>query len=145
MDPISPSIDFAILADAAQAVGGKLHVLGGGWDTLRVQQVPVQHHTLSLGMRVRIPWGSAGQEMELAVEFQDEDGHAVFERGPIRHQFKVRRPKGVAEGADIGMVRALTFNNLRIPDFGGYSFVISVDGEELDRVRFRVIPAVTPS
>ncbi len=145
MDFTRPSIDFAVLADAAQAVGGKLHLLGGGWDTLRVQRVPVQHHTLSIGMRVRIPWTFAGEELELAVEFQDEDGHAVFERGPVRHKFKVNRPPGIPEGADIGMVRALTFNNLRIPDYGGYSFVISIDGEELDRARFRVVPAVTPA
>ena len=43
-----PSVDFAILADAAQAIAGKLFLLGGGWDTLRVGGFPARHHTCLL-------------------------------------------------------------------------------------------------
>ena len=52
----APEIDFAILADGVHASAGKIYVLGGGWDTIFVQQFPARHHTLGLGLRIRVPY-----------------------------------------------------------------------------------------
>lgn len=140
-DPaLAPTVDFGLIADAVQASGGKLFVLGGGWDTLTVRAFPARHHTLALGLRIVVPWTYDGRTVRLEIDLQDEDGHSIFSSGPVRHQFKVRRPQTVADGESIGMVQAYTFNNVPFRAPGGYSFVVSLDDVERKRIRFRVRP-----
>ncbi|MFW2340163.1 MAG: DUF6941 family protein [Acidimicrobiia bacterium] len=140
-----PSVDFAILADAAQAIAGKLFLLGGGWDTLRVGGFPARHHTMAIGLRVRIPWTWTGRPMTLAIDLQDEDGGSLFSSGPLRHGFEVGRPPGAPEGSDIGLVRAFTFNHVPFPKAGGYAFAISLNDAEVDRLRFNVFQHNRPT
>ncbi len=135
-DALEPSVEFAILADAVQAAAGKLYVLGGGWDTLFVAGFPARHHSLGIAVRVRVPWTWADRTISMTVDLQDEDGTSLFERGPLTHVFSVRRPPGLPDGSDIGLVRAFTFNNLPLPHAGGYSFRIGIEGVERDRLRF---------
>ena len=33
-------IDYALLAEHAEVTGGKLYLMGGGWDTMNVPEVP---------------------------------------------------------------------------------------------------------
>ena len=35
-------IDYAIIADYAEVVGSKLYLMGGGWDTSTMPEVPFQ-------------------------------------------------------------------------------------------------------
>jgi hypothetical protein len=123
-----PSVDFAILADAAQALAGKLFLLGGGWDTLRVGGFPARH-----------------RPMTLSIDLQDEDGGSLFSSGPLRHGFEVGRPTGAPEGSDIGLVRAFTFNHVPFPRAGGYAFSISLNDLEVDRLRFNVFQHTRPA
>lgn len=138
MDPTRVGVDFAVLADAAHAMAGKLYVLGGGWDVLRVARFPAVHHTMAIGMRISVPWTETDREIEMAVMLVDEDGTELFERGPVRHTFRVRRPPTLPEGSAIGVVRALTLNMVRFPREGSYSFQLTVDGEDVSRIPFRV-------
>src|SRR5660397_182444 len=39
-DPDKITLDYLLVADGAQVVGGKLYLLGGGWDRLTVPQLP---------------------------------------------------------------------------------------------------------
>lgn len=133
---LEPSVDFALLADALHASGGKLYVLGGGWDTLWVRSFPARHHTLAIGARIRVPWTLADRPMQLTIDLVDEDGHQVF--NTLRHEFKVSRPRGLPDGSDIGVVRAFTFNNVPFEKAGGYGFLLAIDGEERKRLRFQV-------
>lgn len=140
MDSITlePSVDFALIADAVQAVGGKLYVMGGGWDTLWVRQLPARHHSLAIGARLRIPWTYAGRALSLTIDLQDEDGKSVFATGPLKHTLTVGRPPGLPDGSDIGVVRAFTFNNVPFAKPGGFSFVMAIDDHERKRIRFNV-------
>jgi hypothetical protein len=144
MDPTRVGVDFAVLADAAHAMAGKLYVLGGGWDVLRVARFPAVHHTMAIGMRISVPWTETDREIELAVMLVDEDGTELFERGPVRHKFRVRRPPALPEGSAIGVVRALTLNMIRFPREGSYSYQLTVDGEDVSRIPFRVAALPTP-
>lgn len=138
-DPtLTPSVDFGLIADAVQASGGKLFVLGGGWDTLTVRSFPARHHTLALGLRIMVPWTYDGQTVKLAIELQDEDGQSLFTSGPVRHAFPVRRPPTLADGEPIGLVQAYTFNNVPFRRAGRYAFVVSLDDIERKRIRFQV-------
>lgn len=135
LDPL-PQVEFAMLADAVQAVGGKLFVLGGGWDTLWVRQFPARHPTLGIGIRLRIPWSFAEEKFVLAVDLVDEDGKSLFQGRKLAQPIRFRRPPGLPVGGDVGLVRAFTFSNLPLVKPGGYAFRILVDDQEVSRLRF---------
>lgn len=137
-DSLGPSVDVALLADAVQAVRGKLFVLGGGWDTLWVARFPARHPSLAIGLRLRVPVSWGKEDLNLSVELQDADGHPLL---PTALAHDIRLPKTTHETSgttDFGLVRSFTFNNLVFRSEGSYSFVISVDGEPVSRLRFAV-------
>lgn len=134
---LEPSVDIALLADAVQASRGKLFLLGGGWDVLSVRSLPARHPSMGIGLRIRVPWGWPGESVRLDVELQDQDGQSVLP-GKLAASVPVRRPDHLPEGQDVSLVRALTFTNIVFQKEGAYSFVISLDGQVRDRLRFLV-------
>ncbi len=136
-DSIGPTIDVALLADAVQAVRGKLFVLGGGWDTLWVRSFPARHPSMAIGLRLRIPTSWRADVLSLAVELQDADGAPVLAK-PVSHQVKMPIHTHSPAATDFGVVRSFTFNNLLFAREGSYSFVLSVDDEQVSRLRFTV-------
>ncbi len=137
-DSLGPSVDVALLADAVQAVRGKLFILGGGWDTLWVHRFPARHPSLAIGLRLRVPVSWAKEELKLSVELQDADGHALLPR-PLSHDIKLpTQSQHPPNATDFGLIRSFTFNNLMFEREDAYSFVISVDGEPVSRLRFTV-------
>ncbi len=133
---LRPTLEFGLLADAVQAVDGKLYVLGGGWDTLLVGHFPVRHHTLAIGLRLRVPWSSEGQQVRFDVGLQDADGTSLLP-ADIHHVVDIS-PREGGSRQDFGVVRSVTFNNLTFSAAGDYSFVITLDGEVVHRLRFTV-------
>lgn len=72
-----------LLADAAQAVGGKLYLIGGGWDTLAAADAPASVYVA--GMLVREPSDSPG-EYPLSVVLLDGSGSPVsWSKGDPTH------------------------------------------------------------
>ncbi len=137
-DSLGPSVDVALLADAVQAVRGKLFILGGGWDTLWVHRFPARHPSLAIGLRLRVPVSWAKEELKLSVELQDADGHPLLPR-PLSHDIKLpTQSQHPPNATDFGLIRSFTFNNLMFEREDAYSFVISVDGEPVSRLRFTV-------
>lgn len=127
-----------MLADAVQAVRGKLFILGGGWDTLWVRSFPARHPTLAIGLRLRVPVSWGKEELKLSVELQDVDGTGLLPH-PLSHD--IRLPSAAqkpAHATDFGLIRSFTFNNLVFREQGPYSFVISVDDQPVSRLRFTV-------
>lgn len=136
-DALGPTVDIALLADAVQAVRGKLFVLGGGWDTLWVRQLPARHPSLAIGLRLRVPVSWHSESLRLAVELQDADGKLVLPRS-LSHDIELPSRPQSGTASDYGFVRSFTFNNLQFMSEGAYSFVISVDDDPVSRLRFSV-------
>jgi Family of unknown function (DUF6941) len=136
-DSIGPSVDVALLADAVQAVRGKLFILGGGWDTLWVRSFPARHPSLAIGLRLRVPTSWGEELLKLSVELQDADGAAMLPN-PLAHSIKLPDHTQPTATTDFGLIRSFTFNNLVFVREGSYSFVISVDDEPVSRLRFSV-------
>lgn len=137
-DSLGPSVDVAMLADAVQAVRGKLFILGGGWDTLWVGRFPARHPSLAIGLRLRVPVSWASDQLSLSVELQDADGKSLLPN-PLSHDIPLPvTTRGTESPTDFGLVRSFTFNNLVFRSEGSYSFVISVDDEPVSRLRFSV-------
>ena len=126
-----------MVADAVQAMGGKLYVLGGGWDMLWVGSFPARHPSMGIGLRIRVPWAH-NDEFDLSVDLVDEDGMSMFGGKRFTQRIKVTRRVERPAGSATGITRAFTFNNLLFPKPGGYAFPIFVGGAEVARVRFRV-------
>lgn len=137
-DSLGPTVDVALLADAVQAVRGKLFILGGGWDTLWVQRFPARHPSLAIGLRLRVPVSWGNEMLKLSVELQDADGGGILPRA-LSHDIKLPDTEQHPPNAtDFGLIRSFTFNNLMFEREGPYSFVISVDDEPVSRLRYTV-------
>jgi len=99
-------IEWLILADAAQVVGGKLYLLGGGWDRLTVNKpFPVQQHC-ALALSIAVPWNETNQRHSFEVEIVAEDSATEQPKSLMKMggQFEVGRPPGYARA------RASVFN-----------------------------------
>jgi hypothetical protein len=125
-----------ILADGAQEVGGKLFVLGGGWDTLFSKAYPMTYPQMSLAIKLVFPWGATAEPHELVVELVDDDGVSVLPDTP-RLQVNIGRPPNADPGDDIAMPFTLTLGQLIIPKPARYSFLLKVDGTIVARTGFR--------
>jgi hypothetical protein len=91
-----------MLADSAQAVGGKLYVLGGGWSITGPDPTP-----MALAIKIEVPWDATNLKHKLRLELVDSDGQAVpapgQEEQPLLTEgdFKVGRPLGSKPGTPI--------------------------------------------
>jgi hypothetical protein len=127
----------AMLADAAQVQSGKLFVLGGGFDTISVRKLPATHRSLSLAMVAEVGPDERQQDLELIVQLVDEDGAevGVTAKGKLR----VGAPPNLPPGSPSVVPIVSPFHNVTFPEAKGYAFVISMNGTELTRVKFRVV------
>jgi Family of unknown function (DUF6941) len=130
----------AMLADAAQVQGGKLFVLGGGISTISAATFPVVHRSIAVALIAEIEPGERHRDLDLKIELMDEDGKSlgVEAKGNLR----VGAPAALPPGA-LSIVPIVTpFHNVSIPEPKGYVFVVSLEGEELGRIRFRALQTV---
>ena len=66
-------IEFLILADLAQVIGGKLHMMGGGWSRINVQKFP-HVQSLSVAAAISVPWAHTNEKHNISITMVDEDG-----------------------------------------------------------------------
>lgn len=127
----------AMLADAAQVQGGKLFVLGGGFDTISARALPVVHRTLSVALVAEVEPDERHRDLEIVIGLIDEDGNelGVEAKGKLR----VGAPPNLPPGSSSIVPIVSPFYNIRFEDAKGYAFVVRFEGEELARVRFRVV------
>jgi hypothetical protein len=124
-----PDIEYAFLADAADArPGQKFAVIGGGVSRLGGPTFPLRHPHLALvcGMLVTSP--ELGAEHELQFVLLTPEGK----------QLSTATAKILANGPADGRDSVLTFSldmwNLSFPSAGDYSIRILVDGSERKRL-----------
>ena len=129
----------ALIADSAQVQSGKLFVLGGGFDTISVRELPGRIKNISLVMVAELGDEERRRDLELAISLIDEDGAAVGvnAKGVLRVADSPELPPG--SPSIVPMVTS--FHDIILPEEKGYAFIISLDGSELARVRFRVVQA----
>jgi hypothetical protein len=128
-----------LLCDAAQEVGGKLYVLGGGWSVQRQPNVPTN---MALAIKIAVPWDQTNRPISLRAVLMTEDGEEVDGgEGPIfaEGQATVGRPPDVKPGTPIDLPVALTFAGVALPP-GGYRWELHIDGTMVASNPFRVMP-----
>lgn len=133
--------DYLILADAAEAVNGKLYILGAGWDQITAASFPLLHPVLAVAMRLRCSWNDTNQPYDFELDVLDEDGVSILPAppGPIRGQIRMGRPPTMVPGDDQVLPLAMTVGNLQFQRPGAYIVVLRVQGLEMVRSPFRVV------
>ena len=103
-----------MLADHAQAVGGKLYIAGGGWSLTGPQPAP-----MAVVIEIEVPWDQANRKHKWVLELLDSDGHAFQVPTPTGEQpvkveadFEVGRPPGLQAGTPLDVPIAINFGPL---------------------------------
>jgi hypothetical protein len=117
-----------LLCDYAEAVNGKLYVMGGGWSILFAADRPVN---MSVAALIAVPWDQTNRPHQIALELLTDDGAAVESEGnpvALRGQFEVGRPPGVKPGTSFNTPFVWNISGLVLAG-GGYQWKLSVDGD----------------
>jgi len=128
-------VEWLILADAAQVVGNKLYLIGGGWDVLTVNTEFSVQRRCAVAAAVRVPWNETNQRHNLRIEIATEDANPIAN---IEGQFEVGRPPGIPLGQEQRIQIAADLN-LKFDTEGGYVIIAYIDGQESRRIPFRVV------
>ncbi len=124
-----PEIEYAFLADAAQASpGDKFSVLGGGVSRLASRTVPFRHPHLALLIALKVTAAEAGRAHEVRFVLLDPDGRELAGAGGVVQA-------GAPPNARDSLVTfVVDLWNVGFDRAGDHSFRILVDGSERKRL-----------
>lgn len=118
-----------LLADSAQAVDGKLYILGGGWSLTGPEAIPS-----AIAVKIEIPWDEANKKHALKLVLVDADGRPVKVPTPtgevpveLGTDFEVGRPPGLKPGTALDFVFAVNIGPLPLAPDGRYVWRLSID------------------
>jgi hypothetical protein len=123
------------LADSAQVVGGKLYLLGGGWDMLTVNTGFPVPHQMAVAVAFRVPYSETNRPFDVEIEIQDADGRPLVQ---VQGKSEVGRPPGIPQGHPQRTQIAANMG-LQFEKAGTYVIVARVDGQDKQRVPFNII------
>ncbi len=124
-----PDIEYAFLADAAEArPGQKFAVIGGGVSRLGGPQFPLRHPHLALVCGLLVTSAELGRERNLEFLLLTPDGQQ------LSTATATIRAEGPSEGRDTILTFSLDLWNLAFPNPGDYTIRILVDGSERKRL-----------
>ncbi len=137
-------VEWLILADAAQVVGNKLYLLGGGWDRLTVNRTFPIDQRFALALSIRVPWNETNQKHSFEVEIISEDKTTEEPKSLMKAggQFEVGRPAGTPPGQEQRFQLALDMS-LKIENPGMKMVIARIEGEEMRRLDFIVMQGHT--
>ena len=124
-----PDVEYAFLADAADArPGQKFAVIGGGVSRVGGPAFPLRHPHLSLVVGLLLTAPELGREHELRFVLLTPDGKELSAA-----EARIRAA-GEADGRDTVLTFGIDLWNLAFPEPGDYSFRILIDGSERKRL-----------
>ncbi len=136
LDTETPSVDFLILADHAEAMNGKVYLMGGGWDIRQMRDFS-QPAPLSIAMAFLVPWPATNLRHHFRLRIEDADGHQLVE---IKGEFTAGRPPQLAAGTS--QRHPLVFNiGVPLPGPGIYAVVVEINGRDDKRTTFTAVQA----
>ena len=128
-------IEFALLADAAQAVGGKVFVLGGGWNLFRAASYPAPVQ-LAIAIGLGFSPDEVGIKYPLNVVIADEAGVPVVPE--MKGQVETGQPApDVPKTASVKIPVAININ-MSLPHPGTYGIVVTA-GSSTAQLSFEAI------
>ncbi len=137
MSDMTPDFDFVILADRAEAINGKLYMMGGGWESVGLRR-PGDAAAFTIAVGIGVPWLATNVEHKLDLRLEDADGQTLTALGV---SFTAGRPATVPQGVSQRLIFALPVQ-LAFPAAGAYVIACTL-GERERRVPFQV--AIAPA
>jgi hypothetical protein len=137
-EPDEISIPYMLLADSAESVGGKLYILGGGWDRIMIPNLPstsIKPFALALG--ITVPYTHTNRKFAFTLELIDADGAQIGD--VLRFDLETGRPPGLKAGTAQTTPLAIG-TNPHFPTAGRYTFVAQIDGQVRASVAMEVMP-----
>jgi hypothetical protein len=129
--------DYLLLADGAQVQGGKLYVLGGGWDRVQFPEYP-QTLPIGLAFGVRVPWNQTNRPHTFTIQGLSSDADTELFR--LQGEFEVGRPPGIPRGMAQLFQAALQIP-LHVPGPGQYYIQATIDESKASyRVPYFAVP-----
>ncbi len=128
------------LADSAEVREGLLFLLGSGWTEAGPAPQP-----FAIAGLLEVDWEETNSHHAVDIAVEDEDGAPLNVPTPSGDQplrvtanFEVGRPPGSARGSSFNLPLAIPI--MPVPWTPGRRYVvkISLDGTEVDRLRFTV-------
>jgi len=126
------NIGFVLLSDYSEAVNGKLYMTGGGWNVLKLPELP-HEWSFHIGLGLDVGWDETNMEHELVVAVHDPDGNELGEG--LTANFETGRPPGMPNGQEQRLVMSIGAT-ANFETAGPHAVIIQVNGEELGRSRF---------
>ncbi|HEY7207530.1 MAG TPA: hypothetical protein VH416_04750 [Gaiellaceae bacterium] len=117
-----------LLCDHAEAINGKLYVMGGGWTVLYAADRPVN---ISVAAIVAVPWDQTNRRHQIGLDLLDGEGVAVEIDGQpvaLSGEFEVGRPPGVKPGTSFNTPFVWNLAGLTL-QAGGYEWKLLLDGD----------------
>jgi hypothetical protein len=130
-----PEVDFLLLADRAEAINGKLYMLGGAWERIGVVDFS-QSLVISVALGILVPWSATNQNHTLTLEIRDADGQPIPFK--VEATFVAGRPPFL-NGESQRMLLTIPGASVMLPGAGSYVLSASIDGGEAKVVRFSAV------
>jgi hypothetical protein len=145
-----------ILCDFAEVSGGKLFVSGAGL-ALLASGTPMPPYRVNITLAILglirpedtdathkmtlelVQVGPSG-EMRVALAEELPEGSDPADRGMFIAYFKAPRSPQMLPSDEWSMPMAIPMFGLGLPQLGPYYFSVRVDGREMDRASFRLLP-----
>ena len=134
LQPDRCEIDFVVLADFAQAVQGKLTLVGGGWNLHSPRQYP-SLLPFGLGIGILIPWSETNRRHAMKFVIKKSEGSQLIEGGG---EFEIGREAGIPPGMTQRAVLGLA-GQIQLQEPGTYEIIVTIEGDE-KRVSFEARP-----
>ena len=145
-----------VMCDFAEVSGGKLFISGAGL-ALLASGTPTPPYRVNITLAVlglitpadtdvqhkmTIELVHVGTSMETRVMLTDElpEGGDPADRGMIIAYFVAPRSAEMLPNDEWSMPMAIPLFGLGLPELGAYYFSVRIDGREMDRTTFRVMP-----
>lgn len=128
-------LDFCILADKAEAINGKLYLMGGGFQTVAMAQIPGPA-SFDVGIGVSQDYHETSDNHVVSLTLEDADNAVIL--GPVTFPFATGRPPGFPPGDELRWICAVQ-GPFPIPAEGNYQVRVQVDAHQFEPTRFRVV------
>lgn len=129
-------ISMLIAADSAEAINGKLYILGGGFNHLAVQQFPAAHR-FDVALIVEVPWDHTNRPYAVVIEVVDADGSSLGYRAEAN--LETGRPAGARPGTSFAVPLSIPVE-VEFPTAGRYVIRSTVNGRDARRAVIEVVP-----
>jgi hypothetical protein len=134
-----------LLCDSVQAVGGKLYILGGGWNIIGPDPSPT-----AIAIYAEVSWDLTNVRHPWRLELLDADDQPVMVPTPMGEQplvlegvLEVGRPIGVQPGVGLGVPLAINLGPVVLAPGSRYVWRLTIAEETNDnwRLPFSTRPA----